>query len=311
MRRPAATGILLVASASAQHGGTWCSAPSSGGRAVLDEPGTSALDTGFDPLGGLGALPGSTSSCCPASSSSRPRSASTTTSTGRPPGSASIAAFGVLGRSPRCWAGCAGRSPCPASPTRGRTRPRRPPSEATAATRIVLNGYASAAWASTSGELLQGIWAGGRRRPPAFGRDACPGGSFRPRAVVGRRGGPRLPTATAWAWDAGVLGPQRLHRVVPVAARARSPAPAPARAPPSVSHGEAATTAPPSVGTRRPASSRAAARRRASRAPGRPSARAARGRDSTVLLPPDPEVSGDPARPWRGRCRQVGSRRGR
>ncbi len=160
MRRPAATGLLLIGSAVLSVGGYLVLGTQFGWPGVLDEPGTSALDAfvreqawvrfGFylfllsslllvPAAIGLHALVGRRSTA-----------------------SASVAAFGVLGafaqmlgwvRWPIAVPVLADRWTDPAATSTGR--------EATAAAYDVLNAYSGAALGEHLGWLLQGIWAVG------------------------------------------------------------------------------------------------------------------------------------------------------
>lgn len=160
MRRPAATGILLAASAVLSIGGYLVLGTQFGWPGVLDEPGTRALDAfvrseawvrfGFYLflLSSLVLVPAAIGLHDHLDRSS--------------PGSASIAAFGVLGafaqmlgwvRWPITVPGLADAWTDPTATATQR--------EATAATYDVLNGYAGAALGEHLGWLLQGIWAVG------------------------------------------------------------------------------------------------------------------------------------------------------
>ena len=196
MRRATGTGLLLIASALLSVGGYLILGTQFGWPAVLDEPGTTALDAFVEAqawvrfgfylflLSSLVLIPAAIGLL---DRERRPR---------RPPRRSPPS--GCSAPSPRCSAGCAGPSPSRGSPTPGPTR--RPPSterEATAAAYDVLNGYAGAALGEHLGWLLQGIWAVGV---------AVLAPAPRPAAAVVRRAGPRrwpargplaVPAATA------------------------------------------------------------------------------------------------------------------
>jgi hypothetical protein len=160
MRRPAVTGSLLIASAVLSIGGYLVLGTQFGWPAVLDEPGTTALDAfvaaqawvrfGFYLflLSSLVLVPAAIGLHDHLDRSS--------------PGSVSVAAFGVLGafaqmlgwvRWPVTVPSLAQAWTDPAATDSSR--------EATAAAYDVLNGYAGAALGEHLGWLLQGIWAVG------------------------------------------------------------------------------------------------------------------------------------------------------
>lgn len=158
MRRSAGTGVLLVASGVLGIGGYAVLGTTFGWPAVLDEPGTSALDAFADAqawvrvgfylflLSSLVLIPaaiGLSDDLAPDSTAGR-----------------SVAAFGVLGafaqllgwvRWPIAVPGLADAWTDPAATATQR--------EATAAAYDVLNGYAGGALGEHLGWLLQGVWA--------------------------------------------------------------------------------------------------------------------------------------------------------
>ena len=160
MRRPAATGLLLIASAVLSIGGYLVLGTRFGWPAVLDEPGTTALDAFVDAQAwvrfGFYLFLLSSLVLVPAAVGLHDHLDR------RSPGSISIAVFGVLGafaqmlgwvRWPLAVPGLADAWADPAATTTQRA--------ATAAAYDVLNGYAGAAVGEHLGWLLQGIWAVG------------------------------------------------------------------------------------------------------------------------------------------------------
>ena len=160
MRRPQGTGVLLIASAVLSIGGYLVLGTQFGWPAVLDEPGTQALDAFVEAEAwvrfGFYLFLLSSLVLVPAAIGLRDHVDRRSTTV------ASVAAFGVLGafaqmlgwvRWPITLPGLADAWTAP-----GATATQR---EATAAAYDVLNGYAGAALGEHLGWLLQGIWAVG------------------------------------------------------------------------------------------------------------------------------------------------------
>ena len=160
MRRPARTGALLIASAVLSIGGYLVLGTQFGWPAVLDEPGTSALDAFVASQAwvrfGFYLFLLSSLVLIPAAVGLHDLLGR------RSPTSVSVAVFGVLGafaqmlgwvRWPLAVPGLADAWTDPAATATQR--------EATAATYDVLNGYAGGALGEHLGWLLQGIWAVG------------------------------------------------------------------------------------------------------------------------------------------------------
>ncbi len=227
MRRLPVTGALLVASAVLSLLGYAILGTQFGWPAVLDEPGTAALDrfvaaeqwvrAGFYLflLSSLLLVPGA---IAVQDGLTRGQTAAR-----------AITAFGVLG----AFAQMLGWVRWPLTVPRLADRWTDPAATdadlaATAAVYDLVNGYAGGALGEHLGWLLQGVWAVGaslfvlRARPAAVVRPA----RGRARHRLGR---PRAGRHGLRRADAGVLEPQRLHRLVPVAARPRGAADGPSR----------------------------------------------------------------------------------
>ena len=226
MRRSRVTGGLLVASGVLSIGGYLVLGTQFGWPAVLDEPGTTALDAFVEVQAwvrfGFYLFLLSSLVLIPAAIGLLDEFGADSTA------ARSVAAFGVLGafaqmlgwvRWPIAVPGLAEAWTDEAATATQR--------EATTAAYDVLNGYAGGALGEHLGWLLQGIWGrrGGRARTPGYGGAAVVRHS---RARRGRSMGARRPHGhRGRPGDPRVLGPQRLLGVVPVAHGVRDAAPAP------------------------------------------------------------------------------------